>query len=102
IYVASHWKCTDDGLDSRFRGNDGCSEMDPIPNDIAAGVQLTREAHLAARAGNAFSSRLSHAVASHHFGIYRDSKTRLVRDLNVPADSADGLGQQVLSDGRIG
>jgi hypothetical protein len=33
IYSASHWKRAADGLDSRFRGNDQCSECDPIPND---------------------------------------------------------------------
>ncbi|MGD1102319.1 MAG: class I SAM-dependent DNA methyltransferase [Terriglobia bacterium] len=32
IYSASHWKCAADGLDSRFRGNDQCSEGNPIPN----------------------------------------------------------------------
>src|SRR5437016_1012265 len=33
IHSASHWKCTAEGLDSRFRGNDRCFERDPIPND---------------------------------------------------------------------
>jgi hypothetical protein len=33
IHFASHWKCADDGLDSRLRGNDGCFERDSIPND---------------------------------------------------------------------
>jgi hypothetical protein len=33
IYSASHWKGAAAGLDSRFRGNDQCFEMDPIPND---------------------------------------------------------------------
>jgi hypothetical protein len=33
IYSPSHWKCAADGVDSRLRGNDRCSERDPIPND---------------------------------------------------------------------
>jgi hypothetical protein len=32
-YAASRWKCDDDRLDSRFRGNDRCFEGDPIPKD---------------------------------------------------------------------
>ena len=35
IYSASHWKCTADRVDSRFRGNDQCFELDPIPNDTS-------------------------------------------------------------------
>ena len=33
IYIASHWKCAADGLDSRLRGKDLCFEGDHIPND---------------------------------------------------------------------
>src|SRR5271157_2100217 len=32
IYFASHRKCAEDGMDSRFRGNDRCFERDSIPN----------------------------------------------------------------------
>jgi len=33
IYFASFWKRADNGLDSRFRGNDRFYVSDPIPKD---------------------------------------------------------------------
>jgi hypothetical protein len=37
IYFASHRKCGDNRLDSRFRGNDRRFEKGPIPNDTTTG-----------------------------------------------------------------
>ena len=71
IYSANLRKCADDGLDSRFRGNDECFERDPIPNDT--------------------TTRRRRNLATNRFRLYNSGLAFECRGCWVPGNSVSAL-----------